>query len=55
MGVDFTNPFGLSAGLDKNCEMPVVLDHAGFGLRNRRLHHLAPLPRQPAPMVPPPA
>ena len=31
MGVDFTNPFGLSAGLDKNCEMPVVLDHAGFG------------------------
>ena len=31
MGVDFTNPFGLSAGLDKNCDMPVVLDHAGFG------------------------
>ena len=30
MGVDFTNPFGLSAGLDKNCDMPVVLDHAGF-------------------------
>lgn len=31
MGVDFANPFGLSAGLDKNCDMPVLLDHAGFG------------------------
>jgi dihydroorotate dehydrogenase (fumarate) len=31
MGIDFTNPFGLSAGLDKNCEMPVALDNAGFG------------------------
>ena len=31
MGVDFANPFGLSAGLDKNCEMPVLLDNAGFG------------------------
>ncbi|MBM6699605.1 quinone-dependent dihydroorotate dehydrogenase [Bifidobacterium pullorum subsp. saeculare] len=31
MGVDFANPFGLSAGLDKNCEMAAVLDHAGFG------------------------
>lgn len=31
MGVDFTNPFGLSAGLDKNCDMPVLLDHIGFG------------------------
>ena len=31
MGIDFTNPFGLSAGLDKNCEMPVLLDNAGFG------------------------
>ncbi|EFA23888.1 quinone-dependent dihydroorotate dehydrogenase [Bifidobacterium gallicum] len=31
MGVNFANPFGLSAGLDKNCDMPVVLDHAGFG------------------------
>ena len=31
MGVDFVNPFGLSAGLDKNCEMPVLLDNAGFG------------------------
>ena len=31
MGVDFSNPFGLSAGLDKNCEMPVLLDNAGFG------------------------
>lgn len=31
MGVDFTNPFGLSAGLDKNCEMTTLLDNAGFG------------------------
>ena len=31
MGVDFTNPFGLSAGLDKNCDMPVVLDRTDNG------------------------
>lgn len=31
MGLHFANPFGLSAGLDKNCEMPVLLDNAGFG------------------------
>lgn len=31
MGVNFTNPFGLSAGLDKNCEMVKLLDNAGFG------------------------
>ena len=31
MGVQFANPFGLSAGLDKNCDMPVLLDNAGFG------------------------
>lgn len=31
MGVPFANPFGLSAGLDKNCNMPVLLDNAGFG------------------------
>ena len=31
MGVDFANPFGLSAGLDKNCDMPVLMDNAGFG------------------------
>lgn len=31
MGVNFANPFGLSAGLDKNCEMPALLDNAGFG------------------------
>ena len=31
MGVRFNNPFGLSAGLDKNCDMPVLLDNAGFG------------------------
>lgn len=31
MGVDFANPFGLSAGLDKDCEMATLLDNAGFG------------------------
>ncbi|MDO4913843.1 MAG: quinone-dependent dihydroorotate dehydrogenase, partial [Bifidobacteriaceae bacterium] len=31
MGIPFTNPFGLSAGLDKNCDMPILLDNAGFG------------------------
>ena len=31
MGVDFANPFGLSAGLDKNCDMPVLMDNVGFG------------------------
>lgn len=31
MGINFANPFGLSAGLDKNCDMPVLLDNAGFG------------------------
>ena len=31
MGINFANPFGLSAGLDKNCDMAAVLDHAGFG------------------------
>jgi dihydroorotate dehydrogenase (fumarate) len=31
MGIDFNNPFGLSAGLDKNCDLPTVLEAAGFG------------------------
>lgn len=31
IGLDFTNPFGLGAGLDKNCQMTTVLDNAGFG------------------------
>lgn len=30
-GVDYANPFGLSAGLDKNCDMAACLDNAGFG------------------------
>ena len=47
MGVDFVNPFGLSAGLDKNCDMPVVLDHAGFGFET-----VAPPPRVPARATP---
>ena len=31
MGIKFHSPFGLSAGLDKNCDLPVLLDNAGFG------------------------
>ena len=31
MGLDFTNPFGLSAGLDKDGKLYKVLDAAGFG------------------------
>ena len=31
MGIAFHNPFGLSAGLDKNADLPAVLDAAGFG------------------------
>lgn len=31
MGLHFDNPFGLSAGLDKNCDMPVLMDNIGFG------------------------
>ncbi|OZG67618.1 dihydroorotate dehydrogenase 2 [Bifidobacterium aquikefiri] len=31
MGIHFNNPFGLSAGLDKNCDLSTVLDAAGFG------------------------
>ncbi len=31
MGVDFANPFGLSAGMDKNCDMPTLMDNVGFG------------------------
>ena len=46
MGVDFANPFGLSAGLDKNCEMPVVLDHAGFGFETVGSTTVASLPGQ---------
>ncbi|WP_018143336.1 quinone-dependent dihydroorotate dehydrogenase [Alloscardovia criceti] len=31
MGIKFHNPFGLSAGLDKDCDLPVLLDNIGFG------------------------
>ncbi|OTA26259.1 dihydroorotate dehydrogenase (quinone) [Alloscardovia macacae] len=31
LGLTFANPFGLSAGLDKNCDLPVLLENAGFG------------------------
>ena len=54
MGVDFTNPFGLSAPRQE------LRDARGAGprrlrLRNRRLHHLAPLPGQRQAVVPPSA
>ncbi len=52
MGVDFVNPFGLSAGLDKNCEMPGLAGQCRLRLRNRRLHHLASLPGQRQAVVP---
>ena len=32
-GVDFSNPFGLSAGFDKNCDLPV--QKAGYPDRHR--------------------
>lgn len=31
MGVRFSNPFGISAGLDKNCDIAPVADAAGYG------------------------
>lgn len=30
-GVNFSNPIGLAAGFDKSCEVPKVLEMAGFG------------------------
>lgn len=55
MGVDFANPFGLSAGLDKDWRDAGAARQRRLRFRNGRLHHVAPLPRQPAPMVPSPA
>ena len=49
MGVHFTNPFGLSAGLDKNCEMPVLLDNAGFGFETVGSTTSRPCPGNPKP------
>lgn len=49
MGIDFANPFGLSAGLDKNCEMPVLLDNAGFGFETIGSTTARPCPGNPKP------
>ena len=49
MGVDFANPFGLSAGLDKNCEMPVLLDNVGFGFETVGSTTSRPCPGNPKP------
>ena len=39
MGVKFANPFGLSAGLDKNCETPVLMDNVGNRMDGVSLHY----------------
>ena len=49
MGVDFANPFGLSAGLDKDCEMPVLLDNVGFGFETVGSTTSRPYPGNPRP------
>lgn len=49
MGVHFANPFGLSAGLDKNCDMPVLLDNAGFGFETVGSTTSRPCPGNPKP------
>ena len=49
MGVDFANPFGLSAGLDKDCEMPVLLDNVGFGFETVGSTTSRPCPGNPRP------
>ncbi|NMM96651.1 dihydroorotate dehydrogenase 2 [Bifidobacterium sp. DSM 109960] len=49
MGVNFANPFGLSAGLDKNCDMPVLLDNAGFGFETVGSTTSRPCPGNPKP------
>ncbi len=49
MGVRFANPFGLSAGLDKNCDMPVLLDNAGFGFETVGSTTSRPCPGNPKP------
>lgn len=55
MGVDFANPFGLSARPRQGLRDAGAARQRRLRFRNGRLHHVAPLPRQPAPMVPPPA
>ena len=49
MGVDFANPFGLSAGLDKNCDLPACLDNAGFGFETVGSTTARPCPGNPRP------
>ena len=31
-GIEFNNPIGLSAGLDKNCQLPFICKQLGFGM-----------------------
>ena len=52
MGVHFDNPFGLSAGLDKNCDMPVLLDNAGFGFETVGSTTARPCAGNPKPWFP---
>lgn len=49
MGLRFANPFGLSAGLDKNCDMPTLLDNAGFGFETVGSVTSRPCPGNPKP------
>lgn len=49
MGVPFNNPFGLTAGLDKDCDLPTVLDAAGFGFETVGSTTSRPCPGNPRP------
>lgn len=49
MGLHFDNPFGLSAGLDKDCMLAPVLDAAGFGFETAGSITSRPCPGNPKP------
>lgn len=51
MGVPFANPFGLSAGLDKNCDLSPELDNAGFGFETVGSTTARPCAGNPRPWV----
>ncbi|MDD6373939.1 MAG: quinone-dependent dihydroorotate dehydrogenase [Bifidobacteriaceae bacterium] len=49
MGVPFNNPFGLTAGLDKDCDLPACLNAAGFGFETVGSTTSRPCPGNPRP------
>lgn len=49
MGIPFNNPFGLTAGLDKDCDLPVVLNASGFGFETVGSTTARPCPGNPRP------